>query len=127
MLESFVESEKEFGRLVTEFGSVWERRKLRVDIGKSKVMRCSRREGGTRLNVMLNRDLLKEKVIIPTMMYGSELWGMKVTEGQKLNVSEMKRLRSMAGVSRLDGIRNELVMVITGVRKDSAARVDMKG
>ena len=27
-------------RLVTEFGTVCERRKLRVNVGKSKVMRC---------------------------------------------------------------------------------------
>ena len=41
------------------------------------------------------------------VMYGSESWGMKVTEGQKLNVFEMKCLRSRAGVSRLDRVRNE--------------------
>ena len=29
-------------RLVSQFGRVQERRKLRVNIGKSKVMRCSR-------------------------------------------------------------------------------------
>ena len=29
-------------RLVSEFGRVCERRKLRVNVGKSKVMRCSR-------------------------------------------------------------------------------------
>ena len=29
-------------RLVSEFGRIWERRKLRVNVGKSKVMRCSR-------------------------------------------------------------------------------------
>ena len=32
-------------RLVSEFGRVCERRKLRVNIGKSKVMRCSRELG----------------------------------------------------------------------------------
>merc|ERR1711915_562951 len=64
--------------------------------------------------VMKNRGLgmdvkrvLYEKVIVPTVMYGSESWGMKETERQKLNVFEMKCLRSMAGVSRLDRVRNE--------------------
>ena len=36
------DSEEMLCRLVSEFGRVCERRKLRVNIGKSKVMRCSR-------------------------------------------------------------------------------------
>ena len=51
--------------------------------------------------------------------------GMKVTERQKLNVFEMKYLRSMTGVSRLDSIRNEVVRARTGVRRELAARVDL--
>ena len=38
-------------QLVTEFGRVCERRKLRVNVGKSKVMRCTRNEDGARQNV----------------------------------------------------------------------------
>ena len=83
-------------------------------------------------SVMKNRGLgmdvkkvLYEKVIVPTVMYGSELWGMKVSERRRLNVFEMKCLRSMAGVSRLDRLRNEEVRERTGVRKELAGRVDM--
>ena len=36
------DSEEKLYRLVSEFGRVYERRKLRVNVGKSKVMRCSR-------------------------------------------------------------------------------------
>ena len=36
------DSENKLCRLVSEFGRVCERRKLRVNVGKSKVMRCSR-------------------------------------------------------------------------------------
>ena len=43
------------------------------------------------------KKVLYEKVAVPTIMYGSESWGMKVTERQKLNVFEMKCLRSMTG------------------------------
>ena len=50
---------------------------------------------------------------------------MKVTERQKLNVFEMKCLRSLTGVSRLDRVRNEVVRTRTGVRREMAARVDM--
>ena len=35
---------------------------------------------------------------MPTVMYGSESWGTKVEEREKLDVAEMKRLRSMCGV-----------------------------
>ena len=38
---------------------------------------------------------------------------------------EMKYLRSMTGVSRLDRGRNEVVRARTGVRRKLAARVDM--
>ena len=40
------DSERKLCQLVTEFGRVCERRKLRVNIGKSKVMRCTRNEDG---------------------------------------------------------------------------------
>ena len=87
---------------------------------------------GALKGVMKNRGLgmnvkkvLYEKVVVLTVMYGSESWGMKVTERQKLNVFEMKCLRSMTGVSRLDRVRNEVVRTRTGVRIELAARVDM--
>ena len=170
------DSERKLCQLVTEFGKVFERRKLRVTVGKSKVMRCTRNEDGARLNVLLNGEALEvdqfkylgsviaanggveadvrhrvnegcevlgalkgvmknrglgmnvkkvlyEKVVVPTVMYGSKSWGMKVTERQKLN--EMKCLRSMTGVSRLDRVRNEVVRARTGVRRELAARIDM--
>ena len=128
------DSERKLCQLVTEFGRVCERRKLRVNVGKSKVMRCTRSEDGARLNVILNgealvgvdqfkylgsviaanggvevdvchrlnegckvlgalkgvmknrrlginvKKVLYEKVVMLTVMYGSESWGMKVTE-----------------------------------------------
>ena len=41
------DSEEKLCRLVTEFGRVCERRKLRVNVDKSKVMRCSMFGKGT--------------------------------------------------------------------------------
>ena len=80
---------------------------------------------------MKNRELginvkkvLDEKVVVLSVVYDSESWGMKVTERQKLNVLEMKCLRSMTGVSQLDRVRNEVVRARTGVRRELAARVD---
>ena len=80
---------------------------------------------GALKGVMENRGLgmnvkkvLYEKVVVLTVMYGSESWGMKVTERQKLNVFEMICLRSMTGVSLLDRVRNEAVRARTGVRRE---------
>ena len=47
-------------KLLCEFGRVWERRKLRVNVGKSKVMRCSRFGNGDRMYVILNGEPLEE-------------------------------------------------------------------
>ena len=163
---------------MSEFGRVCKRRKLRVNVGKSKVMRCSRSEDSPRLNVLLDGEVLEqvdqfkylgsiiaenggveadvinrvkegskvlgavsgviknrglgmdvkralyEKVIVPTVTYGSELWGMKERERQKLNVFEMRCLRSMCGVTRWDRLRNTVVRDRTGVNKELAERVD---
>ena len=51
--------EEKLCRLVNEFGRVCERRKLRVDVGNSKVMRCSRCGNGGRIHVILNGELLE--------------------------------------------------------------------
>ena len=45
---------------MTEFGRVCERRKLRVNVGKSKVMRCSRYVNWGQMCVRLYGDQLKE-------------------------------------------------------------------
>ena len=54
------DSEEELCRLVSEFGRVWQRRKLRVNVGKSKVMRCSRYGNGSRMHVIQNGRQFEE-------------------------------------------------------------------
>ena len=54
------DSEYKLCRLVSEFGRVCERRKLRVNVRKSKVMRCSRYGNGDRTHVILNGEPLEE-------------------------------------------------------------------
>ena len=49
------DSEEKLCRRVSEFGRVYERRKLRVNVGKSKVMRYSRYGNEGRMHVRLNR------------------------------------------------------------------------
>ena len=47
-------------RLVIEFGRVCERRKLRVNVGKSKVMRCARYGNGGRMHLILQAEPLEK-------------------------------------------------------------------
>ena len=54
------DSEEKLCRLVSELGRVCERRKLRVNVGKSKVMRCSKYGNGNRMHVILNGEPLEE-------------------------------------------------------------------
>ena len=73
----------------------------------------------------LKRELY-ERIVVPTVMYGSESWGMKVEERGKLDVAEMKCLRSMCGVTRMDRVRNEVVRERVGVPEKLSGRVDRK-
>ena len=54
------DSEEKFCILVSEFGRVCERRKLFVNVGKSRVMRCSRYINWGRMHVSLNGEPLQE-------------------------------------------------------------------
>ncbi len=48
------DSEMRLRQLVEEFGRVCQRRKLKVNGSKSKVMKCTRLVDGQRMNVALN-------------------------------------------------------------------------
>uniref|UniRef100_A0A8C8DHP6 ribonuclease H n=1 Tax=Oryzias sinensis TaxID=183150 RepID=A0A8C8DHP6_9TELE len=174
------DSEESLARLVEEFGRVCDRRKLRVNVEKSKVMRCTRVKGERRLNVALNGELLEEVecfqylgscvcvdggiggevefrmnevrkiwggmkrvfecrslgkdakrrlyegVVVPAALYGAETWSLKVAEKRKLNVVEMRCLRSMCGVTRMDRVRNEVIRERTGVMRELADRAEQK-
>ena len=53
------DSEDKLCTLESEFAGVCGRRKLKVNVGKRKVMRCSRYENGGRMHVILNGDELE--------------------------------------------------------------------
>ena len=50
------------------------------------------------------KKCLYEEVIVPTALYGAEAWGMRSAERSKVNVIETECLRSLVGVSRMDGV-----------------------
>ena len=54
------DSEEKLIRLINEFERVCSRRKLKVNVGKCKVMRCSAVEESEPLNVRLNGEVLEE-------------------------------------------------------------------
>ena len=56
---------------------------------------------------MKAKKCLYEGVIVPVALYGAEAWGMRSAERRKVNVLEMKCLRSLIGVPRLDRVRHE--------------------
>ena len=63
-------------------------------------------------------------VIVPTALYGAEAWGMKSAERRKVNILEIKCLRSLVGVSQMDRVRNEEVHRRAGIERELVSRAD---
>ena len=87
----------------------------------------------TRKSVLSHRGLgikakkcLYEVVIVPTALYGAKAWGMRSAERRKVTVFEMKCLRSLVGVSRMDRVRNEEVRRRAGIGRELARRADQR-
>ena len=90
------------------------------------------RAWGALKSVLSNRGLgikakkcLYEGIIVPTALYGAEAWGMRSAERRKVNVLEMKCLRSFFIVSRMNRVRNEeesgrvgIILIIILLKKD---------
>ena len=53
------------------------------------------------------------------MMYGAETWAVKKTQEKKLDVAEMRMLKWMSTVTKLDIMRNEIIKGTTKVGKIS--------
>ena len=51
---------------------------------------------------------------------------MRSAERRKVNVLEMKCLRNLVGVSRMDRVRNEEVRMRAGIERELASRVDQR-
>ena len=98
------DSEEKLCQLVTEFGRVCKRRKLRVNVGKSKVMRCTSNEGGNRIDVRLDGEVQEE---VDQFRYlGSVITadgGMEADVHHRVNES-YKVLGAMKGVMKNRGL-----------------------
>ena len=58
------------------------------------------------MGIKAKKCLYEGVIIVPTALYGAEAWGMRRAERRKVNVLEMKCLRSLVGVSRRGRVRN---------------------
>ena len=67
-----------------------------------------------------------EIVIVPMALYGPEVWGMRSAERRKVNVLEMKCLRSLVGVSPMDRVRNEEVRRRDVIERELASIADQR-
>ena len=68
------------------------------------------------------KKCLYEGVIVPTALYRAGASGMRSAERRKVNVLDMKRLRSLVGVSRIDRVRNEELRRRAGIERELASR-----
>ncbi|XP_061711434.1 uncharacterized protein LOC133520788 [Cydia pomonella] len=62
------------------------------------------------------KGLVYTTIIRPVLTYGSEIWPMTQRHVQAIHVAEMKMLRWMSGVSRINRVRNEHIRGSLGVR-----------
>ena len=67
---------------------------------------------------------IRRSIIVSTALYGAEAWGMRSAERRKVNVLEMKCLRNLVGVSKMDRVRNEEVRRRAGIERELACRAD---
>ena len=68
--------------LVSEFGRVCKRIKLRLNVGKSTVKRCSRYGNGDRMHAILNGEPLED---VKWMWYTERIRGKELGERQKVS------------------------------------------
>ena len=72
------------------------------------------------------KKCLYEGVIVPTALYGADAYGVRSAERKKVNVLEMKCLRNLVEVSRMDRVRNEEVRRRAGIERELPSRVDQR-
>ena len=97
-------------------------------------MNEAKRAWGDLKSMQINRELgIKAKKClhegvqpVPTALCGAEAWGMRTAERRKVNVLEMKCLRSLVGASRMDRVWNEEVRWRAGIERELTSRADQR-
>ncbi len=106
-----LEEVKSFKYLGSHVAVNW---RVNVEIGH-RVKETSKCMGGMK-SMLHNRALgmnakrrLCEGVVVPTALYGAETWNIRESERNRLDVFEMRCIKFMVGVTRMDRVRNEEV------------------
>jgi len=104
---------KYLGLTVAEDGNLDDETMHRVQAGWKNWRKMSGVLCDQRINVKIKGRVYKT-VARPAMMYGAETWPVKKRQ-EKLEVAEMKMLRWMCGVTKMDKIMNERIRGTTKV------------
>ena len=93
-----------------------------VDEGNNQETELTARIGKFTQNFMMMFPLLKEKhiprevkttiyatILKPILTYGSECWSLTAKTSSKIQAAEMKVLRTIRGVTRMDRLRNDQI------------------
>ena len=85
----------------------------------------------TKVSSQINKCIIFEpnelSITLSTLwLYGAEAWGLRSAERRKVNVLEMKCLRNLVLVSRMDRVRNEEVRRRAGIERELACRADQR-
>ncbi len=105
----------------------------RVDVEVGNRMKEASKCMGGMKSVLSNRALginikrrLYKGIVVPTALYGAEMWNVRQDERKRLDVFELRCLRSMVGVTRMERVRNEDVRQRTEVVRKLSERVDQR-
>ena len=96
------------GTTLAENGDLDAEMTHRLQSGWKNWKRVSRILCDRRISLRVKGKVYKT-VVRPAMMYGAETWTVKKAQEKKLDVAEMRMLRWMSGVTKLDRIRNERI------------------
>ncbi|XP_037779392.1 uncharacterized protein LOC119575931 [Penaeus monodon] len=103
-----VDHSKYLGEMVEEDGSMGREIKHRIQCGWNNWRKVSGVVCDKRVPVKLNGKVHKS-VVRPAMTYGLETAPLRKVEERKLEVAEMKMLRWMVGVTKMDCIRSNYI------------------
>lgn len=109
-----VDSYKYLGTVVQEDGKIDREVSGKIQAGWRKFREASGVLCDRRVPVRL-KGKVYESAVRPAMLYASECWAITKKEEQKLHVAEMRMLRMLCGVTRMDRIRNETIRETLGV------------
>ncbi len=73
---------------------------------------------------MKTKRSLYKRVVVPNVLYRAEKWNVAEAEKRRLNIMEMRYLRSMCAVTRNDRARNDEVRRRTKVVRELAEQTE---